>query len=173
MEKSLIDKELDELYKEVADGQERGEKVGSWRKIAAYSLKVVAAGGSLIVATGLLEPADQGIGIAVLLAIFADTISSNHKRLIAEVEAGYAFRALRSRVKGEFNREASPLYSAANTENESAVKELEQLKKRAHIALSDGIAEIRSKLEKSDIEALKALSLDQERSGLSGADPNA
>ena len=165
-DQTLLDKELDELYKAAAAGQLRGEKIGRQRRIAAYVLKGIAAGGSLIVATGLLKACHQAIGIAVLLAIFIDTISSNHKRLIAEVEAGYAFRSLRNRVKGEFNREASPLYKKREAGDKTVEQQLETLQKSAHTELSTGIETIREKLEKSDIEALRGLSLDQKRAKL-------
>lgn len=163
---TLLDKELDELYKKTAKGQKRGERIGGQRKILAYILKGIAAGGSLLIATGLLSPFHQGIGIAVLVAIFIDTLFSNHKRLIADVEAGYAFRALSSRVKGEFNRKASSLYQKIHDGDHSAQEQIEELKKKAHVVLSDGIEIIQKNLEKADIEALKSLSLDQERSSI-------
>jgi hypothetical protein len=166
-QQSLLEKELDELYKEVAAGEARGQAVGKYRRIAAYALKIIAAGGSLVVATGLLAPWHQLLGIAVLVAVFIDTVSSNHRRLIAEVEAGYAFRALRSRIKGDFNREASSLHLRRQQGDATVEGEFEKLMNEAHKALSNGIAEIRRTLEKADVEALQALSLDQERAGLS------
>ena len=165
--KSLIEKELDELYKQVDAGQEEGEKAGKIRSQIAYLLKIIAAGGSLVVATGLVPNLHQAIGIAVLIAVFIDTISSNHKRLIASVEAGYAFRSLRSRVKGEFNREASPLYKRKNNGDASVEPEIDELMSKTHIVLSEGVELIQKKKEAADIEALKSLSLDQERAGLS------
>lgn len=169
----LIDKELDQLYKEAAEGQKRGQNIGGIRTFFAYFLKAIAAGGSLIVATGLFPLRHQVIGIAILLAIFVDTISSNHERLIAEVQAGYAFRSLQSSVRAEFNRKASPLYAKlknndniANEELEKVQKQLETLKHDAHLKLYQGIEIIRKKLEKTDIKALRTLSLDQERASL-------
>ena len=163
---NILEKELDNLYKEVSNGQLRGEKVGRWRRFGAYFLKVVAAGGSLVVATGMAASFHQQIGIAILVAIFVDTVSSNHSRLMAEVEAGYAFRALKSRVRGDFNRELGGIQDKVTQEDAQALEQYNVLMKQAHSALSDGIAEIREKLEKADIEALKSLSLDQERASL-------
>ena len=165
--KSLLEQELDQLYKKVAVGQERGEKIGKVRRVVAYSLKTIAAGGSLFVATGLLPSWHQAVGIAILVAVFVDTISSNHKILLAEVEAGYAFRSLRSRIKGDFNRAASPLYERLKSGDTTVEPLIEDLMNKAHIALSSGIGEIEKLLEKADISALKSLSLDQERSDLS------
>ncbi len=163
---NLLEKELDELYKKVAEGEKRGQTIRKYRKWLAYVLKSVAGGGSLMVATGLLSSWNQFLGIAILVAIFIDTISSNHKRLIAEVEAGYAYHALRSRVRSEFNREAAPMYIKINADHESSKKEIETLILETHISLSKGIEKIEEQLKDSDIEALKSLSLDQEREKL-------
>ncbi|AZZ98465.1 hypothetical protein [Pseudoalteromonas sp. R3] len=163
---NLLEKELDELYKEADRGRTEGERAGNVRRLVAYILKVIAAGGSLVVATGLFSDWHQQLGIAVLVAIFFDTVSSNHKKLLATVEAGYAFRALKSKVKREFNREASTLYTRKN-KGEDVDDQIDILMKEAHVALSEGIELIQRKKEASDIDALKALSLDQERAGMS------
>ena len=163
---NLLEQELDDLYKQTTAGQVRGEKAGKWRRWLAYVLKGVAAGGSLFVATGLLASWHQAVGIAVLVAVSIDTISANHKRLIAEVEAGYAFRALRSRVKGEFNREASELYVRKNSGDAAVQSQIDALMKKTHVVLSKGIENIETTRHKADIEGLRALSLDQERAGL-------
>lgn len=164
---NLLEQELDDLYKQAAAGQERGEKFGKIRRRIAYILKIIAAGGSLFVATGLLPSWHQAVGIAILVAVLIDTVSSNHKRLLAEVEAGYAFRALRSRVKGEFNREASELFVQKNSGDDSVQPQIDALMKKTHGVLSDGIQKVETTRDKADLEGLRALSLDQERAGLS------
>jgi len=165
--KSLLEQELDELYRQVSAGQERGERIGMVRRRVAYTLKIVAGGGSLFVATGLAPGLHQAVGIAVLVAVFIDTISANHKRLLAEVEAGHAFRAMRSRVKGEFNREVSELYAKKSSGDLSVQPQIDALMKKAHAVLLDGIEKINATRDKADIEGLRSLSLDQERAGLS------
>ena len=97
----LLEKELDELYKKV----KKGEKLGRTRRYSAYALKIVAGGAGLAIATGKVANFDQELGIAVLVAVFVDTVFSNHMRLIAETEAGHAYAALARRVKSSFNRE--------------------------------------------------------------------
>lgn len=160
---ALLEKELDELYKITALGEERGLKYTIIRKGLAYFLKFIAAGGSLVIATGLSPEIHQGIGIAVLVAVFIDSLSSNHKRLIAEVEAGYAFRALRNKIKWAYNRDAAPLFKPAQNDDENAMEKLHLLMHNSHVSLSSGIEDIRVKLERADVEALKSLCLDQER----------
>jgi hypothetical protein len=163
---NLLEQELDDLYKQASAGQARGERFGRVRRRVAYTLKIIAAGGSLFVATGLFPSWHQGVGIAVLLAVFADTISSNHKRLLAEVEAGYAFRSIRSRVKREFNREASELYVRKDAGDATAQPLIDGLMKKAHVVLSESIEKIEATRDQADIEGLRALSLDQERAAL-------
>ena len=165
-EPALLDRELDELYREADKGRQEGETAGRVRRITAYILKAIAGGGSLVVASGTLANWHQYIGIAILVSIFVDTVSSNHKRLLAVVEAGYAFRALKSKVKREFNREAAILYKKKEN-GEDVESNIDNLKVGAHKALSEGIELIIQKKEVADIEALKALSLDQERAGMS------
>src|SRR5438270_10204662 len=96
---TLLEKEINEYYKQVVAGEKRGKNVGTARRVIAYLLKTLAAGGSLIVATGKLAEYHQAIGIAILIAVLLDSVSSNHKRLLAEVKAGYAYSSLHTRVK--------------------------------------------------------------------------
>ena len=164
VDRTLLDKELDELYKEVSEGIENGEKIGETRRFLAYTLKIIAGGGSLIIATGQFPNADQWIGIGILIAVFIDTVFSNHKRLISIVEAGYAFRSLKNRIKGEYNRKLDPLIKRKNQGDEKVEKEIDKLKQKTHEELSNEIGKIQKELDKTDIEALKALSLERERS---------
>jgi hypothetical protein len=163
---SLIEKEIDELYKKVAAGQRRGKIAGNVRRAMAYILKAAAAGGSLVVATGKWPEAHQACGVAVLAAVLLDTISSNHKRLLAEVKAGYAYEALRHHVKSDYNRAVDPLnkrLGAGSAESKAAEEAIASLQQKAHKTLSDGIEGIRTRLAQADVEALQALSLDHER----------
>lgn len=165
-QQSLIDKELDELYKICDRGETKGLHFTLIRKILAYTLKFVAAGGSLAIATALLKKYDQIIGIAVLVVIFIDELTSNHKRLIAEVEAGYAYRSLRSRAKWSFNSQFELIIDDVKAEDQAAIEQYKLLKKEAHDMLTTGIESIRQKLQDADIAALKSLSLDAERKNI-------
>ena len=131
----------------------KGEKLGRVRRFFAYALKIVAGGAGLAIATGKIANFDQELGIAVLLAVFIDTVFSNHMRLIAETEAGHAYAALARRVKSSFNRELGNV-------DESQVVEL---MKKSHIELVNGIDEIEQRLAEVDIKALKSLSLEEDR----------
>ncbi len=165
---TLLDKELDELYKRADQGEKRGEMVGLIRRVLAYVLKGVAVGGGLVIAANFLPEHNQAIGVAILVAVAFDTVSSNYKRLIAEVEAGYAFRSLKSRVKSQYNREASPLFERQEKGDAAATDALASLKNQAHCTLAQGLDAIEQQLQKADIEALRSLSLDQERAAVKG-----
>lgn len=146
---TLLDKELDDLYKKA----KKGESLGRTRRFFAYALKIVAGGAGLAIATGKIDNFDQELGIAVLVAIFIDTVFSNHMRLIAETEAGHAYKALSGRVKDRYNREKD------NVEE----NQIEELKRESHIELSKGIYEIEKRLAEVDVKALKSLSFDEDR----------
>ncbi len=92
---TLIDKELNELYKEV----DKGKNLGRGRRIVAYGAKLIAGGGGLLIATGEFSAFDQALGTAVLIVVLLDSVFSNHLRLIAEVQAGHAYKELSRKVK--------------------------------------------------------------------------
>jgi hypothetical protein len=168
-EQTLIEKEIATLYDQTRAGEARGKKVARLRKVIAYGLKAIAGGGSLVVATGYLSHWQQLIGVAILVAIFLDTISSNHKRLLAEAKAGYTYEFLRESVSRKYNRELDPLVKqlrkagVAATEAEAAHKAVDKLQWTTQKELADGISQIKRNLADSDLKALEALTLDKER----------
>ena len=168
-EQTLIEKEIDTLYKQAIAGEKRGKSAGRLRRSLAYALKLVAGGGSLVVATGYLPAWNQHIGAAILIALLLDSVSSNHKRLLSEVQAGYAFGFLRERVTREYNRtldgilkERKKLAAAGKPINdtETAVDTLQQ---KTHRDLTEGLRQIQEGLAATDLKALETLSLDNER----------
>jgi len=168
-EQSLIETEINTLYQQIRAGEDRGKRVARARKVVAYGLKIIAGGGSLAVATGYFAAWHQLIGVAILVAIFLDTVSSNHKRLLAEVQAGYAYEALREKVSRSYNRKLDPIVKRlrqpdiAKDAAEAARNEIDTLQQATHIELTDGIAQIKERLAAVDLKALEALSLDTER----------
>jgi hypothetical protein len=156
---NLIEKELDELYKKV----KKGEALGRPRRLFAYCLKLVAGGAGLAIATGKLASIDQELGIAVLVVVFLDSVFSNHVRLMAETQAGHTYAALGRRIKATYNRDLDSVVKRIKAGDTNAEEELDQMKRNAHIELTNGIEEIETKLAEVDITALKALSLEEER----------
>jgi hypothetical protein len=166
---SLIEKELDTLYRQARAGEARGRRVGVARKCVAYGLKGIAGGGSLVVATGYFPEWHQMMGIAILSAIFLDSISSNHTRLLAEVQAGYAFGFLQEKVSRSYNRQLDAqlrqLRKPGITQNAAEAVEdvISALQQGTHATLTAGIAEIKERLAAADLKALQGLALDNER----------
>lgn len=165
-------RDIDRLFQETQRGKVRGQRVGGLRRVLAYGLKAIAAGGSLLIAADVLSAdAVQGVGVGILTAILVDSVTSNHKRLLAEVEAGYAFGFLADGVANAFNRTVSPLAKAMRraeeaqneAQKEEIQAEIDQLELETHERLSDGIATIKKKLAENDLKALQAISLDNER----------
>jgi hypothetical protein len=166
---SLIEKEIDTLYQQTRRGEARGKRVAGFRRFAAYFLKIIAAGGSLFVATGYVSEWNQSVGVAILIAVLLDSVSSNHKRLLSEVQAGYAYEFLREGVSREYNRLFDQLLkrrqrAATSGEAPEAIEnDVEQLQHTIHKRLTDGIRQIRESLAAADLKALEALALDNER----------
>jgi len=97
------------LYVQVRAGENRGPRVTRGRKVLAHALKIIAGGSSLAAATGYFSEWHQLIGVAILVAIFLDTISSNHKRLLTAFQAGYPYESLREKARRRYNRQLDPL----------------------------------------------------------------
>lgn len=174
-DQSLIEKDINTLYQQARDGEIRGKRAATARKVVAYVLKGIAGGGSLVVATGYFAGWHQLIGVAILVALLLDTISSNHKRLLSLVQAGYAYEFLIQKVSRQYNRDADPLVkklrdASASTEARGEAEQgIDSLQQRSHKDLTDGIAQIRDGLAKADLKALEALSLDNERAAATHA----
>lgn len=168
-EQTLIEKEIDTLYKQAIAGEKRGKSVARLRRLLAYLLKFVAAGGSLVVATGYLPTWNQHIGAAILVAVLLDSVSSNHKRLLSEVQAGYAYEFLRERVVREYNRKLDAILKerkrllAAKKSIDETHAAVDALQQDTHKSLTDGLKEIRASVAAADLKALETLTLDNER----------
>src|SRR3984957_18568141 len=166
---SLIETEINTLYTQVRNGESRGKRVARGRKVVAYGLKIIAGGGSLAVATGYFSAWHQLIGVAILVAIFLDTTSSNHKRLLAEVQAGYAYESPREKVSRKYNRQLDPFLKQlrkpdlAKEDADATRSAIDSLQQNTHIELTEGIAQIKEHLATADLKALEVLSLDNER----------
>jgi hypothetical protein len=136
---SLLDHQLDEMYKKVRSESATLEKSARWRRWGAYSLKFVAV----------------------------DTVLANHDRLIANTEAHHAYRALGDSVKYKYGRDASGLIEKLklSPDDAKAKAALESLKQRANDELVAGLTKVADFRHKQDVGALRKLSLDLERQG--------
>jgi hypothetical protein len=176
-QQTLIEKEIDTLYQQALRGERRGSSVARVRRLIAYLLKFVAAGGSLVVATGYVPAWNQPIGAAILIAVLIDGVSSNHRRLLSEVQAGYAYEFLRERVSREYNRSLDAILkeqkrlAAANQPTQATDSARDALQQKTHKDLADGIQQIREGVAAADLKALEALALDNERAAAQQRSP--
>jgi hypothetical protein len=165
---SLLEREIDELFKQAIAGANRGKRIAATRRIFAYLFKIVAAGSGLVVGFNLFPGANQYFGIAAAVAVFLDSITQNFKRLQAEAKAGYAFFFLKEKVHRTFNRDLGLLQAKADADGTSRsapqVKQQElEFQRLAQAELQKGVADIRQFLADEDLKSLEALSLDAER----------
>lgn len=159
----LIDKELDDLYKEVNARQKNLKIEAKYRSFLAYFLKLVAVLVSLVITGGFCPSLDQFFGLVVAAAVAIDHIFSNHKRLLVAKEAANALWALKRKVKHEFNGKAAPLYRRTN--NTVGVQDkIENLKSKAQSDLAKGISRIQQEINDVELDALKSLSLGRKSS---------
>lgn len=175
----ILDADIRSLLARAEAGRKRGVRVGRIRRVLAYGLKIVAAGGSLLIVADQFSGAHQAIGFAILVAIFIDSVTSNHKRLLSEVRAGYAYDALSRNVGYEHNRRLDPLLKRKRAAIEAGdpglstiEEEIDALKRETHERLQLGIKAIDDRRAEADLAALEAISLDNERAAArqTGAD---
>lgn len=166
---TLIERDINELFQQTLAGQNRGRQIGLLRRVIAYGFKLIAGGASVIVAINKFPEYYQVCGAAAVIAIFLDSVFSNHKRLLVAVQAGYAFDFLRERVSREYNRALDPLLrilqdsSSGASQKRNAQLEVDKLQQRTHKELTEEIAKIRQSLAQADLKALEGLALDNER----------
>jgi hypothetical protein len=165
---ALIEKEIDTLYQQALKGERRGKQVARIRRILAYLLKIIAAGGSLVVATGYFPHWNQPIGVTILVAVLLDSVTSNYKRLLSEVQAGYAYGFLYEKVSREHNRSLDPILRQIKEQVnvQAAMDAKDALEQKTHRELTDGIRAIRESLAAADLKALESLALDNERAAI-------
>ncbi len=158
MELGILEKDLNDYYKEV----KKGENLGWFRRYFAYGLKLITGGAGLIVATGAFTAIDKSLGFAVLVAILLDSVFSNHLRLIAETEAGHAYSSLARKVRATFNGQKAVELALRKTDPEAANAKLFAMMQSSHEELSTGIDKIKERLAEADIKALRSLAHDPE-----------
>src|SRR5712691_9571185 len=133
---TLIETEISRLYVVAKQREKAGNRARRWRTPLAMILKAVSAISAMVLAAKLQPDYQQAIGIASLCAILLDGIISNHPRLMAAAEAGYAYEFLIDSVWATYNRELNPLkneYQAlvnAKADTSGVVKKINDLQEK-------------------------------------------
>ncbi|HEY2713779.1 MAG TPA: hypothetical protein VGI60_14790 [Chthoniobacterales bacterium] len=163
--RTLLESDIDRLYQRLYSVQKRGLRYSLIRRGLAYLLKATVVLGSVAVASQRFPEYDQVFGIATLAAYGADSVTSNLKRLVAMVEAGYAAKANALSVSSSYNRELGVSIEQLNqktiTQQEFDAKKL-LLQNSTHTTLEGALKEIEQRIAANDVEALRQLKIEAE-----------
>jgi hypothetical protein len=163
-------KGYDEAQIKVQDAASKLAKVSKRKRILAYTLKAIAVFGGIVITAGLEGIPAQLVGILIMVAAGVDLIWSNHRRLLVETEAHYAYEALLENVANTHTQELGQILILKQTKPKEAEQQLIELLEQLISKLNSTRAEIKGSLNKADLEALRSLSLDEiaNRRGLTG-----
>jgi hypothetical protein len=172
--RTIVQRELDEMVRECHGHRNLGRP----RRWFAYFLKVLAGGAALLITFGRWPNLNQILGFVALAAVFADTVTSNHLRLIGETKAGHAYRRVLFSLAREHNRALDALkrdLDAAKdgTTRQEISRRIAELEASTHKAMTDRMAAIREALDEQDIKALQSLSLESESARARSPGPGA
>lgn len=165
----LTEKGLNGLFVRAHAGARKGFIVSIWRRVVAYALKGTAIAAAGVVAINEWPDINRWCGVAIFAAVSVDALFSNHKRLIARVRAGYAYKFLADRIHHEHNRKKDRLLTRLRRAQESgkdtlAIKQaIDKLDDRTYGEFFEAMSDIDKSLADVDVKALEALSLDNER----------
>ena len=149
---------INEAFEEAKAGSKKFSKELNNRRYLAYSLKFISLLSAVFITAGLL-PQYLAIVIAILYGI--DSILSNSKRLIAIAYAKKAYENSEKKLIRTHQIEQAEIFKEADK-----IKLMEQqtelnirLTKVAHTDFKT----VEDAVDKSDIETLQTLSLDEEK----------
>lgn len=135
-----------------------------WRRFWAYGLKAIAVFGGLAIASGLVAPYAQAIGIAIAAAVAIDGLFSNHVQMLLVTKAAHAFDRLSKQARRAHQLQLTPILAIKEAEPEKSKQQLLDLLSRLTEQLQTGTTEIEMALSEGRIKALEGLNLDSERS---------
>ena len=135
-----------------------------WRRIWAYGLKAVAVFGGLAIASGLVAPYAQVIGIAIAAAVAVDALFSNHVRMLLVTKAAHAFDRLAKQARRAHQLRLTPILAQKEKDPEGSRDQLLALLSELTEKLHSGTTEIEAALSEGHLKALEGLNLDSERS---------
>jgi len=81
----------------------------TYRRVTAYVLKGIAVFGGIAVAAGLRGHWSQGIGILISVAVTADGLFANHKRLLMVTKAANAYSLLLETISHRYDQALAPI----------------------------------------------------------------
>lgn len=154
-------KAYDEAQAKVQESASKIAKLSSRKRILAYTLKAIVVFGGIVITAGLKGIPAQIIGILIMVAAAVDLIWSNHRRLIVETEARYAYEALHENVANTHTQRLGQILTLKRLNPKEAEQQLIEILAQLILKLNDTRAEIKAALNRADLEALRSLSLDE------------
>ena len=161
---------FDEILREVSKDAARLRARSDTRRYTAYVLKALAVLGGIAIAAGVVGAWAQAIGILITVAVAIDSISSNHKRLLSETEATYAYEALSDSAVRRHRLELAPILDIKQQGDEDAARSaLAKLLDSLIGTLQEGQTRAEKALRQTDLDALKAITLENTPTSLIGS----
>lgn len=135
----------------------------NWRRSLAYILKAVSVFGGIAVASGLEELLAQRVGVAILIAAGIDLWLSNSKALMNYAQAVDSYDALRKRAERRHQTELIPVLVAVEDEEAEASAKLVAMVGGLLEMCNEELTKIETALRAGNLEALKALEIENKK----------
>ncbi|MFC2152189.1 hypothetical protein ACFLSE_06635 [Bacteroidota bacterium] len=152
---------LNEAFEESTTSAKKYKSEVKRRKYLAYFLKIISGICALLITAGWLP---HFLAIAVALIFLFDSVFSNSKRLVSIAQAEKAYVTIEKRIirthqtgQNKLIAEPDPILMATNITDFNI-----KLTEEAH----NEFKTVETAIDKSDIETLQALSLDEEKLNL-------
>lgn len=136
------------------------------RKVTAYVLKGIAVFGGIAVAAGLRGHWSQAVGILISVAVAADGLLSNHRRLLMVTRASNAYSRLLETISHRYNQALAPILEHQETSAQKADKarDLGKMISSASEMLFTEKQKIDTALQEEDLKLLNSLSVEGTKS---------
>lgn len=149
---------LHEAFKESIQSSKRYGKEVANRKYLAYFLKFTSILCAILITAGYI-PHQLAIAIAIIYAI--DTVLSNSRRLISITQASKAYITIEKKLVRTHQTTQSTLFS--ESDQVELAKKITTLNNSLTKLAHNEFEAVETAIDKSDIETLQALSLDEEK----------
>lgn len=157
---TLAQKFLNEAMIAAKATQSKYERSTKIRRMLAIALKAIALFGGLAVATGWVN--QTVLGVVISAAVLLDQLLSNHSRLLSEGVAANAVARTMRIAENSFNYNLVKVIEIRDKgKQKAAAQKLIQLAQETAKTVNDELNRIHTAVEKSDIEFLSRLNIEQ------------
>lgn len=153
---------LNEVNTTANASSEKYRKGINARKYLGYFLKFTSGIGAILITAGFVP---HQIAIAVAVVYTIDTTLSNSKRLVSVAQATKAFITMGLKTARTHQVEQNKIW-ADEEDNVEAIKKITHLNIRLAEEANSTFETIEAAINKSDIETLQALSLNEDKLNL-------